>query len=175
MLTLHRVPPRKRAKEETEVHIPFSSYNDRQHCFWSAWHLWDRRYWVRIHTPTSGGKSEGLFTLRFLTKEDLTQLRQGLERCQRDSLDRRLKAAPGDTRFTLPAIVVSRAKVESVTVSHELPIALPTIGWHLEDTGGWIPVQENENPDWKAAWLYDIRYRHIDNSLTEGITIRSLR
>ena len=89
------------------------------------WQLYDGRYWIRIHNPTT----EPLF-VRPLTESSLHHLRTALKDQGQEPALRRLQAdlaaaAPGKMRFTLPAIVDGRGDV----------LVLPTLGFAVEEAG----------------------------------------
>ncbi|KAI9787161.1 MAG: hypothetical protein M1839_003396 [Geoglossum umbratile] len=98
------------------------------------WHLWDGRYWIRVHNHTTK-----LVTVRPFEPADLMPFRNSLARWAQQSFKDRLSAAaPGKVRWTLPALV-AEGKV----------VALPTLGF---------AIQREEY--WGLRW--QIRYKKVD-------------
>ncbi|KAH8816274.1 mitochondrial tRNA-lysidine synthetase [Xylogone sp. PMI_703] len=103
---------------------------------WSPWILYDGRYWIRILNQHSVP-----LRVRPFRKEDLQGFKSSLSRTDRKSLENILKSlAPGDIRWTLPAIV---ALYDDGT---EKLLCLPTLGFRIPDSG--------------LKW--QIRYKKID-------------
>ena len=99
-----------------------------------SWHLWDGRYWIRVHNHTSK-----LITVRPFEPTDLMSFRNSIPCWAQQSFNDRLSAAaPGKVRWTLPALV-AEGKV----------VALPTLGF---------AVQKEEY--WRLRW--QIRYKKVD-------------
>lgn len=105
---------------------------------WSPWSLYDGRFWVRVRN-----RSKNLMLVRPLRKEDMATFKQSLERRQRTLLRDVLKDfAPGDVRWTLPAIVVRELDGE------ERVFGLPTLDVR-------VPGSEED-----VSW--EVRYKKVD-------------
>lgn len=108
---------------------------------WSPWVLYDGRYWIRVRNPSSL-----TLHLRPFQKEDLQGFRKSLSTSQQKTLERTLKAlAPGDVRWTLPAITELRAH------DTERLLCLPTLDMCV--------------PEAQLQW--EVRYKKVDISHLE--------
>ena len=153
------LPPRNRASH-LEVKINLSvqeSGPDVNQVSWSEWSLWDERYWIRIGSTAEDQAQALSVVVRILTPEDINTLRQELP-SKADTLHGQLAHIKGHLRTTLPALV------------HMLPdgqsriVALPTLGWSRDM---WFSFDGKQHRP--SAQYYDIRYKHIDTSLTMPI------
>lgn len=169
--------PHERASQEVEFFRPQhpglrSGVSHRR----SAWRLWDNRYWLRIYSPHPGGDQAGSEVIvRFLNRGDLAALRKSLNGRQRQRLDKLLEAAPGDLRFTLPAIVIraqSTSSEETPSPAAEQTVALPSLGWSAE---GWQRCPDKGSLERLPSdmWSWDIRYRHVDFAVSDKHTVVS--
>lgn len=114
---------------------------------WSPWHLYDGRYWIRVKNLSTVP-----LLIQPLKREQLSEFRASLKKVDRAGLQQLLKEkAPGNVRWTLPAIV-KREEDGKETV-----VALPSLDLSVngsESLGRW-----------------EIRYKKIytaDLSLGEG-------
>jgi tRNA(Ile)-lysidine synthase len=158
---LRRTPPPKRAKEtRAEVSISLKSQpSSTKEVSWSDWRLWDERYWIRIGAcPRRHPQAVEVF-VRILTPEDVAVLRRGPRTAKKD-LQARLASVKGHFRATLPVIVSG----ESCGEQHI--VALPSLGWSCD---GWSSRDEFDERARDAKYLYDIRYKRIDYSLTRPV------
>ena len=96
---------------------------------WSTWTLFDGRFWVRIKTS----HAMSLF-IRPLLKEDLKNFKANISASNRTKLSILLKElAPGDIRWTLPAIVAfDEAGKETVLCLPTLDIAVQNMVGEFE-------------------------------------------
>ncbi|WPH04450.1 Hypothetical protein R9X50_00734100 [Acrodontium crateriforme] len=147
--TIERMPPLRRANGEYTVLSSIDPlYPDPK------WQLWDGRYWIRVGLS----KMDTNVAVRFWKREDLSALKEsGLFTTRLRQLQSSLALAPGDLRFTLPAIVVQSNHEFDIK---EKVVALPSLGWSAE---GWkrSPNASNAHSTW------DIRYKHIDLERTD--------
>ena len=164
-LSLQRRPPTSKeiACQRQELLLTLSA--DEQNSMRRRapqWHLWDNRYWVRVCRPETATPTNGLIDVQFLTPATLAALRNSLDRLQRRGLDRALKMAPGDLRFTLPAIVVT--KLSDISVERATKgdiVVLPSLGWSVHGWRKWLKDEEGTAKRDKTC-LYDVRYKSID-------------
>lgn len=105
---------------------------------WSSWQLYDGRFWIRV-------RNGGGFTLsvRPYRKEDASALAEVLSGSMRSRLKLLLRRyAPGDVRWSLPALVVRGED------GAERVVGLPTLDVGVRDIGV------------KATW--EVRYKKVD-------------
>lgn len=161
---LRRTPPAKNAKG-LQVDINLSSqqrHKNTKKISWSDWKFWDGRYWIRIggygpnHLPTMD------VVVRTLTPEDIMTLRQDEDSSHR--LDKRLASIKGHLRTTLPVIVQILPDRQSRIV------ALPSLHWSRDS---WLPAPRRSPETNLSTMYYDIRYKHIEDSLTTPIKTKS--
>ncbi|KAK5684606.1 hypothetical protein LTR17_027198 [Elasticomyces elasticus] len=129
---------------------------------WSAWRLWDNRYWIRICRPGTDHASRrhrSEICVRFLRKDDIAQLMKSLDQPQRSRLRRFLALAAGNTRFTIPAIVAKANPATSEPHADEV-IALPSLGWSMSGWTRW--PGEDALGVATGGSFYDIRYKKVD-------------
>lgn len=127
---------------------------------WSEWRLFDGRYWLRVHPPERVPHSGQEVTVKFLSASDIADLRKADTVARTQSFERRLKAAKGDSRFTVPAIMLrDRKDPFAVPEATDKLVALPSLGWCVK---GW---QRNRNDSSADCWRYDIRYKHVNVDL----------
>ena len=140
---------------------------------WSEWHLFDGRYWIRVrHRPFNLSPNHSII-VRFLENNDVEALRKRRNKADVPGLEARLKhAAPGKTRFTLPALV-ERYRVTSdagVLETRERVCALPSLGWGKE---GWRPWSAETQDAVGEPWVWECRYRMIDFGMGRHHSIKS--
>ena len=112
---------------------------------WTAWQLWDGRYWVRINNLT-----ENTLVVRPLKRNDMQSIRSAISADAWKALSRSLgRAAAGKIRWTLPAIVEKHA---DVTISDKI-LVLPTLG-----KVGRLDISY-ENGSAKLEW--EVRYKAV--------------
>jgi tRNA(Ile)-lysidine synthase len=154
---VRRAPPPHNAKKsrlDLEISLPLQQHEqDVKNVLWSDWRLWDERYWIRIGSPPREDVPTLDVVVRLITPEDISSLRQELG--QKSSLLKTLKNIPGHLRTTLPVIVQTMPDKQSRIV------ALPSLGWSRDMWSS--KVREHDSQD---AQYYNIRYKHIDDSLT---------
>lgn len=162
---VRRGPPPRNAKEsrmDLEISLPLQQHEqDAKNVLWSDWRLWDERYWIRIGSPPRDDPQTLDVTVRVLTPEDISSLRHELP--LRNSLSKKLKNIPGHLRTTLPAIVQILPGRQSRIV------ALPSLDWSRDM---WSSKAGKQNR--QGTQHYDIRYKHIDDSLTSPIRNESI-
>lgn len=111
---------------------------------WSPWHLWDGRFWIRVHN-----RSAWPVTITPFTAPYYSQLKNLLSLTYRKFAISLLKnLAKGNVRWTLPCIVrplekSHRGQNEAVRI-----LALPTLGIGAEGIDSEI--------------LWEVRYKKID-------------
>lgn len=157
---IHRSVPRRDMLSTLSFSQPSSESQRANECWVTDWKLWDNRYWLRVASIRSDRRS---CTVRFLTPKDLARLRQSLSRRDRKQLDGLLKTAPGESRFTLPALVQSSEHF--VCGSYEVEedvVALPSLGWSMPRWHPWPCDQDFPSPCRHDGWWWDIRYKHVD-------------
>lgn len=134
--------PIRRFKEPDPILIPTISYeasskpqSDIKHSHligssWSAWDLWDGRFWIRVSNRT-GQPLE----IRMFSKSDWTPLKQNLPGEVLKSLRQSMvAAAPGAVRYTLPVIVTASqpGKILSFpTMAHKLSSLSDSLDWEV--------------------------------------------
>jgi hypothetical protein len=157
---VRRAPPPHNAKEsrlDLEISLPLQQHEkDVKDVLWSNWRLWDERYWIRIGSPPRKDAQTLDVVVRVLTPEDLSSLRQELPR--ESSLLATLKSIPGRLRTTLPAIV------QTLSDERSRIVALPSLDWSRDS---WSSRAGKE--DRRDACYYNIRYKHIDDSLDVSV------
>ena len=103
---------------------------------WSAWQLWDGRYWIRISNHTNAD-----LIVRPFRENDLQVIKQETPPSHFRAFKEELRtAAPEAVRWTLPVI--------AETTHSERPLALPTLRYRAEPMPGDLQ--------------WEIRYKHID-------------
>ncbi|KAH0559481.1 hypothetical protein GP486_004001 [Trichoglossum hirsutum] len=131
---LARQPYRKFEPLPMIAFLPKTRTKDSNLASRGYWHLWDGRYWIRVHNHTAK-----LITVRPFEKTDLKPFRGSLPGWARQRFNDTLSAAaPGKVRWTLPAL---EAEGEVV--------ALPTLGF---------AVQKEEF----RGLRWQIRYKKVD-------------
>lgn len=149
VVQIRRTMPTKRERETVVTRlVPTRSGHESE----SAWQLWDGRYWIRVWRPR-GATSSPELTVRFLDPEDLAVLRQSLDKKECTRMNKGLKLAPGDTRFTCPVIVAKAGSASQPEI-----VTLPSLGWSRP---GWKRIGGAIDRD-TASWCWDIRYKHVD-------------
>lgn len=162
---LRRTPPPRGERPNSKISLSLQARQEGAgNVIWSDGHFWDERYWIRIGGRPSRHAQQMNVVIRMLTPEDIAVLRRELQsKPAKDILQRRLKDVKGHLRITLPSIVQVTAD-EDGPAKHRV-VALPSLGWGRD---GWFSndqVRGNE----AAKYCYDIRYRHVDDSLTESV------
>jgi hypothetical protein len=115
------------------ITVPYS-----EDAYWSEWALYDGRYWIRIQNL-----SRGTVLVRPFGPTDYNEFRHSFSQQTRSSLHGSLKKiAPGNSRFTLPA-VVHRGDDGKETV-----IALPTLNFRT--------------PECKGIVSWEVRYKKLN-------------
>ncbi|KAM0715977.1 hypothetical protein Q7P37_008491 [Cladosporium fusiforme] len=164
---LRRTAPIRAAKTpwpEVELSLPPSHLDNKP--AWSEWQLWDERYWIRIGALSNRSPAVKV-VVRLLTVDNITSLYDELRTAKGHfkQLRKRLASVKGHLRTTLPVLVQipicgdgPKAKTPSI-------VALPSITWSRY---GWYSKMELEQEAGHPGFCYDIRYRHIDESLTKS-------
>ena len=161
-LKIERAPPKiTQAGNRMEVEIPGKGAQRPYSIPWSTWHLWDNRFWLRLGRG-SATESSPQVCIRFLTRADIESVRKSLDNNARREINKVLECAKGHTRLTLPAIFCSETPNNGQSVAvYERLIALPSLNWSRD---GWQRLKPGTE---EPRWLYEIRYRHVDESLTK--------
>jgi hypothetical protein len=141
-LTIHRSSPTSREQQVTRIKPRTKT-----------WHLWDRRYWILLKPPDELTTPPPEIFVRFLRTGDISRLRDDLDKEEVKRLEGHLKLAPGNTRFTCPAIVMNTG-VHGFTMQEEV-VALPSLGW---SSRGW---KRDDGHSSLQDWLWDIRYKYV--------------
>ena len=116
------IPPAQtnesRFGKEDEVSGRAALGSSRSKKYWSPWHLWDGRFWIRIMNPTGHR-----VRIRPLVATDMKSFRLRLrsERCRKHFDEFLAHVAPGDVRYTLPVISNGKQKDDRA-------LALPSLG-----------------------------------------------
>jgi len=154
---IRRTPPPQNAKESRlaiEISLPLQMLqHDAKQVLWSDWKIWDQRYWIRIGSPAQFGVQTLDVVVRLLTPEDLSSLRQELP--SGSFLRKELASIKGHLRTTLPVIV------QILPDKRTRIVALPSLDWSRHMWYSQVGKQDGRN-----ARYYEIRYKHIDDSLT---------
>ncbi|KAI9672027.1 MAG: hypothetical protein M1829_004571 [Trizodia sp. TS-e1964] len=109
------------------------SFNPAAPGSWSAWQLWDGRYWIRVRCA----RSEETVVVRPFAEADMKPFRAALSPEKRAKFACLLKiCAPAKVRWTMPALATLAGRV----------LALPSLGIGVEDGGV----------------MWDIRYKHVE-------------
>jgi len=154
---VRRAPPPRNAKEsrlDLEISLPLQSRGkDSENVLWSEWRLWDERYWIRIGSPPPEDPQTLDVVVRVLTPEDINSLRRELP--LKTSLWKKMKSIPGHLRTNLPVIV------QILPDKKDRIVALPSLDWSRDMWSSKVGKQDRQGTQY-----YDIRYKHIDDSLT---------
>ena len=162
---VRRAPPPRNAKQSRQdlgISLPMQQHGNRaKSVLWSDWRLWDERYWIRIGSPPREDAQTLDIVVRLMTPEDISSLRQELG--PKSPFPKVLKSIPGHLRTTLPVIIQILPDNETRIV------ALPSLNW---SRGMWS--SEVRKQDRQHAHYYEIRYKHIDDSLTSPMGNESI-
>ncbi|KAG8527504.1 uncharacterized protein KY384_007656 [Bacidia gigantensis] len=91
---------------------------------WSAWQLWDGRYWIRIKNGTCHS-----LLVRPFKPSDMVRLRSTSTRKDLQQFEAYLReVAPGKVRWTLPAI----SRNSDNNIDPDLVVALPSLGRRIQ-------------------------------------------
>lgn len=157
-----RAPPT--AKDRTEQRITLISETKRrsESFEWttSKRQLFDGRFWVRLRYRKFNLIPGRRISIRFLQSSDIEALNQDETKYTvwKPLKDLLKTKAPGNARFTLPAIVEShyiplpsgdRQLIERL-------VALPTMNW---SSAGWQAYDRHAH---RESWTWDLRYKQID-------------
>ncbi|KAE8358027.1 PP-loop family-domain-containing protein [Aspergillus caelatus] len=172
---LSRQPFMRNRLPTLRVEVPASGLSA---CY-TSWKLWDNRFWVRFSiTPEQGSHGTGVEVAQETSKEEVISLlvrpfqpsdlqairRVVYERGGRSEKKKRVdpalvglldqlgKEAPGQTRFSLPLVVIEKG---SCGFEYDLPVGLPTLD--LWFPGMWESLQIPGRLRWE--WMYKM----IDN------------
>ncbi|KAK6822093.1 hypothetical protein RU639_006750 [Aspergillus parasiticus] len=173
---LSRQPFMRNRLPSLRVEVPVSGLS----VGYTSWMLWDNRFWVRFgFTPEQGSCGAGVevaedtpkgevisLLVRPFQPSDLQVIRRVVdERGGRSEkkkkkmdpalvgfMDRLAQEAPGQTRFTLPMVVIEKG---SCGLEYDLPVGLPTLD--LWFPGMWDSLQMPGKLRWE--WMYKM----IDN------------
>jgi tRNA(Ile)-lysidine synthase len=141
---ISRQPYASTLSNRPNIEISPSPSNSSAEHLWTPWSLYDGRFWIRAQN-----RCAKLIAIRPFQKEDLASFKQSLEKEKHALLrDVLKKLAPGDVRWTLPAIVVRE------TDGRERILALPTLDVivpHVQEYVSWV-----------------IRYKKVDMERLEG-------
>ncbi|KAI9838592.1 MAG: hypothetical protein M1819_004905 [Sarea resinae] len=125
-----------------------STTTSASHPYWTPFHLFDNRFWIRIYNPTSQA-----LVLRTFFPSDLKPFRLSLSAQQLKLFDTLLKAAaPGKVRWTLP--VIARTEADGGGV-----IAVPTLRIGTQRFG---EAGTTHGKDEQGAVRWEVRYKAID-------------
>lgn len=124
---------------------------------WSAWQLWDGRFWIQVANQQTQS-----VTLRPFCKIDMQRIHMNAPA----NISKKLKgvlasAAPGKVRWTLP--VIAEVHEDSMKLGNVL--AFPTLG-----RAGIIDVVA-KNGSIKVAWK--VRYKKVDLRVGHEETLKS--
>lgn len=160
-----RAPPPRNAKEsrrDLKISLPLQQHeNGAKDILWSDWRLWDERYWIRIGSPARDDLQTLDVVVRLMRPEDISSLRQ--ESGQKSFLLKTLKNIPGHLRTTLPVIT------QILPDNQNRIVALPSLDWSRD-----LWSSKAGKQDYHDAQYYDIRYKHIDDSLTSPMANESI-
>lgn len=159
-LVLQRANPYAVERQTSAVHLwPLPPDPHHVQSDIHLWRLWDHRYWIRVRPPNSSEECNTQISVRMLDSDTLARLREELPLKARISLGRVLRYAPGDVRFTMPAIFMTQNVISAdASSATEKLVVLPSVNWKAS---GW--VHESVDSDDKS-WRWDIRYKHVDLS-----------
>ncbi|KAE8131810.1 PP-loop family-domain-containing protein [Aspergillus pseudotamarii] len=172
---LSRQPFMRNRLPTLRVEVPASGLS----AGYTSWRLWDNRFWVRFSiTPEQGSHGAGVEVAQETSKEevisllvrpfqpsDLQVIRRAVdERGGRSEKKKRVdpalvglldqlgQVAPGQTRFTLPLVVIEKG---TCGFEYDWPVGLPTLD--LWFPGMWESLQMPGRLRWE--WMYKM----IDN------------
>ena len=140
---------------------------------WSAWQLWDGRYWIRIRN-----KSSRALVLRAWESHELRAIRDSVPRPKFDDFRGALKiAAPGKVRWNLPVIAEATIQETNGGIDiNDVSSASDSTQSHFRDRNivpgirgkilvfptlgkvGWLDILD-ENGDRKLEW--EVRYKNF--------------
>lgn len=161
--TLERAQPTAQEKQSVTRLLPNSACPkpNATKRSWTNWQRWDGRFWLRVSPPAQTEAEECDISVRFLAPTCLASLRETLPKAAAERLKRRLHAAPGKLRYTLPAIVQTQTQDSSeyaaTRAGVERVVALPSLGWSV---GTWAAAQVDGKVG-AEQWLWDIRYKKV--------------
>jgi hypothetical protein len=162
---VRRAPPPQNAKEsrrDLKISFPLQQHEKgAKDVLWSDWRLWDERYWIRIGSPPREDVKTLDVVVRLMTPEDISSLRR--ESGQKSFLLKTLKNIPGHLRTTLPVII------RNLPDNQNRIVALPSLGWSRDMWLSKVGKQDHQHVQY-----YDIRYKHIDDSLTSPMANESI-
>jgi tRNA(Ile)-lysidine synthase len=145
-------PQAERKKQKVNIWPPLSKSIGAS---WSQWYLWDKRYWIRVCPPKHTDSSGIEVMVRFLSEDDVAHLRKTLPFASKAELERALDFAPGDRRYTCPALVIKSQADRQFEEAGEQVVALPSLGW------SWSGWQRSTDFTSETSWCWDIRYKHV--------------
>lgn len=154
------------------------------HHHWSAWQLWDGRFWIRIRN-----RSSKTLVLRTWAGHELPAIRDSMDSPNFKIFQATLKAAaPGKIRWSLPVIAEAATEENSdnvlqgamdmnpsndnMTASDDSPrlpdskvrnatldksgkiLVFPTLG-----KVGWLDIRDEKG---KQRFNWEVRYKHVD-------------
>jgi tRNA(Ile)-lysidine synthase len=106
--------------------LQFETSSNPHH--WSRWHLYDGRYWIRVQ---SAGSAQ--FFVQPLMKDHLAGFRASLLKSDKLRLLRILRSeAPGNVRWTLPAIMREEKGKATLVALPSLELSIPQSGVRWE-------------------------------------------
>ncbi|KAK6434483.1 hypothetical protein LTR95_009337 [Oleoguttula sp. CCFEE 5521] len=168
VFTMHRQMPSNMSKGSTDVllKVPSSTESSATIATWSSWHLWDNRYWIRLGRVGASASTEQYGTLRFFTPADMTRLRSPSPDSPSRSSLRSVEFPLSDVRYTIPVLYIQHAETPDGTAVTETIVAMPSVGWSRNTCQRWT---RNVELTESTRWVYDIKYKHVDASLTEAV------
>ena len=120
---------------------------------WTAWQLWDGRYWIRIKNL-----SDHTLSVRSLCKDDMRCIQNAMSRDAWRALCATIRqTAPGKIRWTLPAIIEKHRD----GMRQDKVLVLPSLG-----RVGRVEITD-QNGAAKLEW--DIRYKSVTLRMIDGI------
>ncbi|OJI96082.1 hypothetical protein ASPVEDRAFT_181435 [Aspergillus versicolor CBS 583.65] len=158
---LTRQPYMRRRDPILHFHVPNpTSPRSPEQESYIHWTLWDNRFWIPVPTRTLSENNEERskesriqLVIRPLRQSDLSAVRRlDTKNSGVAAFFARLdREAPGQSRFTVPVLAISKDGADGAVPPVDVPLALPTID---------LMFPRLESTDWTLTWEW--KYKMID-------------
>lgn len=173
LYALHRTPPSRADRTswpELRLTLPPAKPSAEQQPAWSAWQLWDGRYWLRfarLSPSDSDSDPPARLVVRFLRADEVQVVRRSLPARARKAFNEELAGVKGNVWPTLPVIALESEGVGArARPWEERVVALPSVGWGRD---GWVRFEGEGKGVGEAGFLWDVRYKEVDGWLTKAV------